>query len=313
MLPPSHKLFTLHLLITYAPSNTLIHRTSPYFRALDRWKHIIGRMQHSWLVLACRKLGLSRFLLPLSVKVVSVRTQEHPTFRLFATCNPSDFHLLSFCRPFSIAFSSSYRIGKETIFFMFCICFPFDSHLIFVRSLSVCFASHLLIHSPFLIPLLLYVVIPPLYPFPSPHLIHSTLPPPHPPHPPPSSLLLLLHPSSSSTPFPPPPHPPLPPPPLFFIHPFSSSSSSSSSTPPHPPPPQPVLPLSAAGLHLSPQCSVPRRRHNLQRRGGCLRRGQAREETPGRMGRTKYEKHGKKMYCCRHNSTANFLIVSSKR
>ena len=44
------------------------------YSALDRWKSIIGRVQHSWLLFACHKLGLTRFLLPLSIKAVRVRT-----------------------------------------------------------------------------------------------------------------------------------------------------------------------------------------------------------------------------------------------
>lgn len=36
-----------------------------FLTVLDRKKNIIGRMQHAWLVFACEKLGLLRFLLPL--------------------------------------------------------------------------------------------------------------------------------------------------------------------------------------------------------------------------------------------------------
>ena len=48
---------------------------SPY-RALDRWKGIIGKMQHAWLVYACKSLGLTKFLLPLYIKSDKVRYQE---------------------------------------------------------------------------------------------------------------------------------------------------------------------------------------------------------------------------------------------
>lgn len=52
-------------------------------RVLDRYKNAIGRMQHYWLVFACDKLGLTRYLLPSLTKKVSVRPFEH--FQLIST------------------------------------------------------------------------------------------------------------------------------------------------------------------------------------------------------------------------------------
>lgn len=52
--------------------------------ALDRWKNVMGRMQHYWLVFACDKLGLTRFLLPLLTKKAVVSAATYSSIRINA-------------------------------------------------------------------------------------------------------------------------------------------------------------------------------------------------------------------------------------
>ena len=44
-----------------------------FLTVLDKKKNIIGRLQHIWMVFACEKLGLTRFLLPMSMIKNNVR------------------------------------------------------------------------------------------------------------------------------------------------------------------------------------------------------------------------------------------------
>ena len=76
-------------------------------RVLDRYKNAIGRMQHYWLVFACDKLGLTRYLLPSLTKKVSVRQLN---FLLMPTLIEDLQLMISFC--FCFCFFRAFLISN---------------------------------------------------------------------------------------------------------------------------------------------------------------------------------------------------------